>query len=103
MSKWILYDISDRKESRNGNDEYFIVSFFDPVDKRRAKTYITIGYRNNVWWGNIIVDDIFGIYEFKNLKTKQQGNQLLIDGDSIPKLHAQATHQEALAIVDIMK
>lgn len=103
MSKWILYDISDKKESRNGDDEYFIVSFFECETKQRAKTYITVGYRNNEWWGHIIVDDKFGIYDFTGLKTKQSGNQLLIDADSMPRLDTLSTHQEALSIVDVLK
>ena len=103
MSKWILYDISDRKESRNGDDEYFIVSFFECETKQRARTYVTVGYRNNEWWGDIILGDKFGIYEFANLKTKSKGDQLLIDGDSFPRIYAPSTHQEALAIVDVLK
>jgi len=61
MTDWVLYDISERKLSRNGDDEYFIVSFFNTDTKTRAYTYITIGYRNNEWWGEPIANDVFGI------------------------------------------
>jgi len=102
MHQWILYNISERKESRNGNDEYFILSFYNTKTKVKAQTYITIGYRNNQWWGNIIVDDLYGIYTFKSFKTKKSGKDLLIDGDSIPNLVKDSTKAEANAIVDIM-
>ena len=102
MNEWILYDISERKESRNGNDEYFILSFFNTQSKVKAKTYITVGYRNNEWWGKVIIDDLFGIYTFKSFKTKQSGTDLLIDGDSIPNLVNRTSKAEASAIVDIM-
>lgn len=102
MNEWILYDISERKQSRNDNDEYFILSFFNTQSKVKAKTYITIGYRNNEWWGRVIIDDLFGIYTFKSFKTKQSGNDLLIDGDSIPNLVNRTTRAEANVIVDIM-
>ena len=102
MNEWILYDISDRKMSRNGNDEYFILSFFNTQTKVKAQTYITVGYRNNDWWGKVIVDDLYGVYQFKSFKTKQSGTKLLIDGDSRPDLINQTTYAEANAIVDIM-
>lgn len=102
MNEWILYNISERKESRNGNDEYFILSFFNTQSKVKAKTYITVGYRNNEWWGRVIIDDLYGIYTFKNFKTKQSGTDLLIDGDSIPNLVNKTSQAEANCIVDIM-
>lgn len=102
MNEWILYDISDRKMSRNGNDEYFILSFFNTQSKVKAQTYITVGYRNNDWWGRVIVDDLYGVYKFKSFKTKQSGTKLLIDGDSVPELVNLATYAEANAVVDIM-
>lgn len=102
MNEWILYDISERKQSRNGNDEYFILSFFNTQSKVKAKTYITVGYRNNEWWGKVIIDDLFGIYTFKSFKTKQSGTDLLIDGDSIPNLVNKTSKAEANVIVDIM-
>lgn len=102
MTDWVLYDISERKLSRNGDDEYFILSFFNTDTKTRAYTYITIGYRNNEWWGNTIINDEYGIYNFKTLKTKQNGSKLLINGDSIPQLKTIATQQEAKSLVDIM-
>ena len=103
MSQWVLYKISDRKESRNGNDEYFIITFFNTETKTTAHTYITIGYRNNAWWGDVILDDRYGIYTFKHLKTKVSGNKTLIDGDSIPQIITATTQSEASAIVDIMR
>ena len=102
MNEWILYNISERKQSRNGNDEYFILSFFNTQTKVKANTYITVGYRNNEWWGKVILDELYGIYTFKNFKTKQSNNDLLIDGDSIPNLVNITTKAEATVIVDIM-
>ena len=103
MTQWILYDISELKQSRNGNDEYVIVSFFNSDTKKRANTYITMGYRNNDWWADPLVNNRYGIYKFKSLKTKTKGNNLLIDGDSIPQLVNQTTQKEAQSIIDIMK
>lgn len=102
MNEWILYHISDRKQSRNGNDEYFVLSFFDTQSKKHARTYITIGYRNNDWWGQIIVDDLYGIYTFVNLDVSEKNGDLLISGDSIPQQKNITTEAEARAIVDIM-
>lgn len=102
MNEWILYNISERKESRNNNDEYFILSFFNTQTKVKANTYITVGYRNNQWWGKVIIDELYGIYTFKSFKTKQSGNNLLIDGDSIPNLVNKTSKAEANVIVDIM-
>lgn len=103
MSEWVLYKISDRKQSKNGVDEYFVLTFFNTETKTTAFTYITVGYRNNQWWGQIIVDDIYGIYTFKHLKTKVSGSNTLIDGDSIPMIMQATTQAEASAVVDIMR
>jgi hypothetical protein len=106
MAQWILYDISDRKTARNGVDEYFIVSLFNVETKERASTYITIGYRNNAWWGEAIAHDVFGVYEFQVLKmdNKSSGKYgLIINGDSIPKLVEQCSQREARSIIDILK
>jgi hypothetical protein len=104
MTQWILYDISDRKESRNGNEEYFIVSFFNTETKEKASTYITIGYRNNDWWGEPIVNNVFGIYTFKPFKSKLTNKYgLIINGDSIPHLVASSTQKEAKQMIDILR
>lgn len=103
MSEWVLYKISDRKQSKNGVDEYFVLTFFNTETKSTAHTYITVGYRNNEWWGDVILDDRYGIYVFKHLKTKVSGATTLIDGDSIPQLIKETTQAEAGAVVDIMR
>jgi len=102
MTEWILYQISEAKESRNGSDQYFILSFFNTETKTRAYTYITVGYRNNEWWAPIIIDQLYGIYTFKSIQTKQEGNRLLINGDSIPQLVNESTQEEAQIVVDLM-
>ncbi len=106
MKQWILYDISDRMTARNGQDEYFIVSFFNTETKERASTYITIGYRNNAWWGDTIVNDVFGLYEFQVLKIDKKSSGKygkIINGDSIPKLIKECTQTEARSIIDILR
>lgn len=97
--EWILYKISDRLPSRNERDEYYILNFYNTQTKERCSTYITVGYRNNEWWGRIILDDIYGIYAFKSFR-KTKTNQ--IDADSIPSLVNRTSQAEASAIVDIM-
>lgn len=103
--EWILFEITDRMQSRNGDDEYFILRFFNTKTKIKADTYITIGYRNNQWWGDIIINDIYGIYNFKKFKMSSRGNGKynIIDGDSIPNLVNQTTQQEAQFIIEVMK
>lgn len=97
--QWILYDISDRLPSRNGNDEFFVLKFFNTATREKNSVYITIGYRNNAWWADYIVNDAFGIYEFKTFKRTRSG---LIDGDSVPVLINKTTFQEANTVVDII-
>jgi hypothetical protein len=97
--QWILYDISDRLPSRNEADEFFILKFFNTSTREKNTVYITVGYRNNAWWGDYIINDAFGIYEFKSFKTTRSG---LIDGDSVPVLVNRTSFAEANTIVDIM-
>lgn len=97
--EWILYDISDRLPSRNENDEFFILKFFNTRTKEKNSVYITVGYRNNDWWGRVIIDDLFGIYKFKSFQLTRTG---LINGDSIPVLVNRTSYAEANAIVEIM-
>jgi len=97
--QWILYDISDRLPSRNENDEFFVLKFFNTQTREKNSVYITVGYRNNAWWGQYIINDAFGIYEFKSFKKTRSG---LIDGDSVPVLVNKTTFAEANTIVDVM-
>ena len=104
--QWILYDMSDRMTARNGVDEYFIVYFFNTKTKEKASTYITIGYRNNDWWGDIILNDRYGIYKFEILRfdSKSSGKYgKIINGDSIPSLVKECTKREATSVIDIIK
>lgn len=103
MTEWILYDISDLKESEyNAGEEFITLKFFEVETKREAYTHITIGHNNNAWWAKILTDDIFGIYKFNSFKWKNK-NTRLIDGDSIPKLVQRASRQEAFAVKNSIK
>ena len=97
--EWILYDISDRLPSRNENDEFFILKFYNTQTKEKNSVYITVGYRNNDWWGRVIIDDLYGIYTFKRFYKTKSG---LINGDSVPQLVNRTTHAEANMMVEIM-
>jgi|TARA_B100001093_G_C26559731_1_gene898103 hypothetical protein len=104
--QWILYDISDRMTARNGVDEYFIVYLFNTKTKEKASSYITIGFRNNDWWGDVILNDRFGIYKFEILRfdNKSTGKYgKIINGDSIPVLETECTKREAASLMDIIK
>ena len=106
MAQWVLYDISDRMTARNDVDEYFIVRLFNSKTKEKASTYITIGYRNNDWWGDVILNDRYGIYEFKILRfdNKTSGKYgKIINGDSIPELILECSKREAISVIDIIK
>jgi hypothetical protein len=99
MNEWMLYKISDRQLSKDETHEYFALYFINLETRQRAKTYITVGYKNNEWWAHIILDELYGIYTFKGMKTKVDGRgSTLIDADSIPVLKHPATIDEADAI-----
>lgn len=99
MNEWMLYEISDREISHDETHEYFTLHFINLETRQTAKTYITVGYRNNEWWAHVILDELFGIYTFKNIKTKVDSRgKTLIDADSIPVLKHPATFEEAQTI-----
>lgn len=103
MQEWLLYDISDKKISLKNDDEYFVVSFLNLETRVKAHTYITVGYRNNQWWGQVICDELYGIYQFDQLDTSvTNSGKTLISGDSRPKLCNLATLSEVTTIVEVM-
>lgn len=98
---WILHEISDAKESPYRKDEYYFeLHFYNETTKEHYKTYITDGHYNNAWWGEVIVEHVTGSYEFEPLKTKTtKKGDLLIDGDSKPKLIMELTDEQTNTII----
>lgn len=103
MIKHILHSISELKESEyNVGEEYITLRFFNTETKREDYTHVTIGHRNNAWWSNILLKDIYGIYTFKNLVYKNEKSRL-INADCKPTLIAETSRKEALEIIDTIK